>query len=156
LINIKLEDGVMKFSESFRIKDGKSTHRWNSKLGQFLTTLDDGEYECTVQPLEMTKTLEQNKYFNGVLVQVFMSETGYSFRDCKSWLKKEFGEKVMVTDPLTGDRSLETKSQASYTLKEMNSLIDKSEQFLRHDLGLQFPTSEEYKQMTAEERSKLK
>jgi hypothetical protein len=146
----------MKFIETYRIEKGMPTHKIGNKIAGFHSTLTDGMYTMTIEKQKDTKTLEQNRYFNGVLVTVFMKSTGYTFRDCKEFLKREFGDKEIVKNPITGEQRLEPISQAKLSLKQTTSLIERSEQFLRHDLGFKFPTLEEYKAMSEQQRSALK
>lgn len=146
----------MHYSEQFSKKDGVVSHKFSDKLSHAIKKLEDGEYELAISDLEMSKSDEQNKYFNGVLVDIFSKKTGYTFQDCKRWFKREFGEKWLATNPITGQKELEYKSQSKYTIEEMSNLIDRCDQFLRHNLDLNYPTPEEWKGMSAKERSEWK
>lgn len=48
----------MNFFEKFRVVNGKSTHKWVDKLGNYISKLKDGEYTVIVK--EYDRTLAQN------------------------------------------------------------------------------------------------
>lgn len=145
----------MKFSKVITIKDGKAT-KFANEVANFISKTSNGEYEVTIQELEMAKTNDQNKYFNGVQVELLSKKTGYTPKDCKHWFKKEFGEKWLATNPITGTKEMELKSQGEYSSEEMSNLIERCDIFLRHDLGLNFPSCEEWKEIDKEKKAEWK
>jgi hypothetical protein len=141
IINVILEQGELKFTETYRIKNGVPTTKFANKVVNFHSTLKDGDYTLTISSAKSSKSIQQNKYFHS-LVKVFSEETGHTFRECKEFLKREFGTKELLTNPIDKTTRMEVKSVANYNQKEMSELIDRSAQFLQFDMGYTIPIPE--------------
>ena len=155
VINIKLEDGVMKFSETFRISDGVPQHKFGHKFLNWCKSQEDGEYENTCQPLEIAKTHDQLEYIH-VLIKLYSDEIGETKFACKLACKEIAGYYKVTKNLIRGGTSIEYKSFANASMKKLSEIIDKYYEYLVYDIGMNIPDAETYKQMTAEERSKLK
>jgi len=123
----------------FKIKDGKPVSKFSDVVVNHISGLKDGYYTLSIATAKSAKTIAQNAYFHGVIVKIFSDETGFSTKDCKRYLKNEFGAREIVTNPLTGKEDMDMKSVAAYSIEEMSELIDASVQFLRHNLGYVIP-----------------
>jgi hypothetical protein len=137
-INVILEGGELKFTETYRIKDGVPTTKFAGKVVNFHSSLKDGDYTMTIAEAKSSKSIQQNRYFHS-LVKVFSEETGHTFRDCKQFLKREFGAKTLCTNPIDKSTYMDLKSVAEYNQDEMGDLIDRSVQFLHFDMGFKIP-----------------
>lgn len=155
MVNVKLEDGIMKFSEVFRIKDGKPQHKFGQKFLQWCSQQPDGEYENSCQPLEMSKTRDQLAYIH-VLIKIFAEETGVTPFQSKLACKEVSGYYKITKNPIRGGNATVYKSFADASIKELSRIIDEWYSYLIYDVGLNVPTAEEYKNMNAEERSKYR
>ena len=136
----------MKFKKTYRVAKGVPVQKFSREVQQYHKTLQDGLYTMTIEEAKSKKSLEQNAYFHGVLVDMLSKETGFTFRDCKKWIKKELGTKELYTDPISGKKEMEPKSIADYNLDEMSQLIQRTVDFLTHDLGLVVPNPEDQRQ----------
>nr|BDD43953.1 hypothetical protein 16 [bacterium] len=146
ICNVKLEDGVLKFSEVFRIKDGASTSRWSDKVGTWIKAQEDGEFEIIIQPLEITKTQEQLAYIH-VLLKYYEDEVGCTPVEAKIGCKELAGFYEVTYNPIKKVAEKNWKSFGKASLKELSRVIDVWYTYLTVDAGMDIPTAEEYKEL---------
>lgn len=103
----------MNFFEKFRVLNGKSTHKWVDKLGNYIRALNDGVYAVTVKEYKSKRSLEQNKYYWKIL-EIIGEDLGYY----KEELHEEF---IDAFSPIKTIRGLNGKpKQKRVRTSEMN------------------------------------
>lgn len=135
----------MAFSETFTVRDGK-THKFSDKLGAYIRNLPDGEYECAVKELEMSKTYDQIKYIHK-LISIFSEETGETQFASKLACKEIAGYYKVTKNPIRGGNAIVYRSFADANIKELSEVIDKWYNYLVYDMGINVPTAEQFKEM---------
>lgn len=151
MINVKLEDGVLSFSEIFEIKDGVASHKFAPKVSAYLKTLENGKYELSIQELELAKTHDQLALIH-VYIKIFSDDGGYTPMQAKLASKEICGYYEVVKNVIRGGNTIKYKSFADASLKELTRIIDEFYTYLTVDCGLNVPNSTEWKEMTAEQK----
>jgi hypothetical protein len=105
------------------IKNG-AMHPNRILLDAYIAKHGDGDYEIIITKRGDSKTLRQLRYVHGPVVGAISEHLGYSTKDIKAYLKREFGVKVERIDPMTAEIYEEPKSFADYTKEEMRLFLD--------------------------------
>lgn len=93
------------------------------KFGIYARKHGDGEYFIDIYPREAAKSVQQNRFFHGPLLDALSSHTGFTKHEVKYYLKRKFGPVAEYPDIETGVIYTEPKSLADYTRAEMDDLI---------------------------------
>lgn len=93
------------------------------KLSIYARKHGDGEYFIDIYPREAAKSVQQNRFFHGPLLDELSRHTGYTKHEVKYYLKRKFGPVVEYPDIETGEIHREPKSIGDYTRAEMDDLI---------------------------------
>lgn len=111
-------------------------------LRSFHAKHGDGDYEIVITKRGEGKTARQLRYIHGPVVGAISEHLGYSTKDIKAYLKREFGVKVERIDPMTAEIYEEPKSFADYTKDEMRMFLDEVIQFAS-EIGIFVPIPED-------------
>lgn len=110
---------------------------WVSKtVGQ----LDHGkEYTIEIRPKIKNRSTNQNSYLWGVVYPILGQKLGYDNDTIHEVLKTKFGEKVVLRNNMTIN-----KSTAKYTTMEFEAYIQKITIFASEYLKLSIPAPNDY------------
>lgn len=141
----------MSFSEIFSVKDGVNSHKFAPKVATYLKTLADGEYELAITELELQKTHDQLALIH-VYIKIFSDDGGYTPMQSKLACKEITGYYEVVKNVIRGGNTIQYKSFANASMKELKRIIDEFYTYLTVDCGLNVPSSEQWKEMTEEQK----
>lgn len=83
----------MTFNRPFIIRHGSQEERIKHACCSFIQNLEPEEgreFEVNVKIYKSKRSLEQNAYLHGPVIQTFSSETGYHPDECKEVLRRMF------------------------------------------------------------------
>lgn len=82
------------------------------------------------------RSLNQNKYYWGVVIQIFSDHTGHIPEECHQWLTEKFLQ-------YTNNGRQFTKSTKQLDTKEFEEYTEKCRQYLWHEFELHIPLPNE-------------
>lgn len=84
--------------------------------------VEKGDLELSIQPWRKEKSLQQLRYIHGVIFALCSESSGYTRKEVKGLLKKEFLTKYAETPD--GHKVSYVESVADLTMAEMSRFID--------------------------------
>ena len=95
----------------------------------------NGEACVTIKEWEETRTNLQNAFIH-LCFSVYGKEIGYSDKDAKWLLKKEFGLNRLIKNKRTGKQELLVRDTSEYGKEEMKVFIERLLNHFEHDCGI--------------------
>lgn len=143
----------MSFSEIFEVENGVSDHKFAHKVQNYIKKCKDGKYELTIREFEIQKTYDQLALIH-VYIKIFSDDTGHTTMQSKLACKEVTGYYEVVKNVIRGGNSIQYKSFADASIRDLQRVIDEFYTYLTVDCGLNVPDSEEWKKMSDEEKKK--
>jgi hypothetical protein len=138
----------VKLSYITKIQDGKIPDRTRKKIAEELSSLEGKRVEITVQRLSRKRSVQQNRYYWGVLVERVreaFKETGtlHDPETIHEFLKSQSMtlQNVMV-NPETGETRLFTSSSTTLTPIEFEEYMDECRMLAAEWFGISIPEPE--------------
>ena len=106
-----------------------------------LKALPEGEYKTFVCDQKNTRSIQQNKYYFGVVLPVLAGHTGYTIDELHDICKYKFN-KGIFTDPETGEILDIGKSTTALKVDEFINYIDAIKQWSLEALNCLIPDAD--------------
>lgn len=123
-----------------KISDGKIIPVNTKELSGYLKTLPNGDYIIAIDKQESFRSIDQNRYYWGVVVSAFSQYTGHSAIEMHEIFKAKFH----LTTKQVGNEVIEfSESTTLMTTKEFKIYIDNIRAWAM-ELNLYIPEPNEY------------
>jgi hypothetical protein len=133
------------FSVNVDVEGGK-LHLPNRRLfADLVRTLRPGPYELTISRLRATRSVQANRFYWGVVVQLISEYTGFTPEEVHEWAKAKFlpkrlallgGNGEVVDEYVIGGSTRKLKTDEFY------DYVEKVRTFAQEQLGLIMPEPE--------------
>lgn len=123
-----------------KILNGKLIPINPNELREYFKSLSNGDYILAIAKQEMFRTVDQNAYYWGVVVDVFSKYTGHSPNEMHDIFKGKFN---MATKRVGNEIVEYSETTTLMTTKEFNTYIDEIRQWAV-ELNLYIPEPNEY------------
>lgn len=117
--------------------------KFHSKdIGKIITKViefaagEDSKFVLEINKSKNKRSLNQNKYYWGVVIKIFSDDTGYTPEECHQWLASKFLQ-------YTKNGRDFTRSTKQLDTKEFEEYTEKCRQWLYHELNLHIPLPNE-------------
>jgi len=142
----------MKVVSEVRIKDGKLDFKQRSSFLQDVSKFKDGDYVITVEKRKKKRSVEQNRYYWGVIVPLVLeglTEAGwrYTIDQVHEDLKRDFNI-VEIVNEVSGEIRKTIGSTTEMSTSQMLNYFAKITQWAAEYLNVQIPEPGEQLQIT--------
>lgn len=142
----------MKLIETCRIRNGKLELKQKSVFVSDISKFKDGDYVITIEKAKKKRSLEQNRYYHGVivpLVKEWLIDAGWRVTTSQvhEYLKENFNI-IEITNEVSGEILKTIGSTSEMTTSQMMDYFAKITQWAAEYLNVQIPAPNE--QLTIE------
>jgi len=110
---------------------------FNDLFKFYLSTLEKKLVECIIKPIHKRRSLSQNRYYWGVVLQIISEVTEHTPEELHEVFKEKFLNKIEVMGTLIPE------STTRISKKEFSEYIDRIRQWALDFLGIQIPAPNE-------------
>jgi hypothetical protein len=126
------------------IRDGKLLVDKAPAFREYLTGLEGKRIQLTVEKLKNTRTLQQNRYYWGVVVKLIAQHTGHDPEQIHELLKMQFSPKWYLMNPgVTGTTGGIPTSTTRLDTVAFVEYTERCRMWANEFLGLNVPLPEE-------------
>jgi hypothetical protein len=108
------------------------------KMYDKLKELEPGSYKYFFTDKKKNRSLNQNRYYHGVIIKILCGHTGFRPYEMHEYIKRKFNP-VIVTDPETGEQMETGGSTAEMNTKQFTDFIDEIRDWSFNNLGCYIP-----------------
>jgi hypothetical protein len=120
-----------------KIKKGKVHLQNKNSFDEYARKFEGKNVEITIDRVQQSRTLKQNSYYWGVVIEILTKEFGYGPDEIHEALKFLFLKKLLNEDLIT------VKSTTSLTTKEFGEYIEKIKVWASSNHNIYIPDSDE-------------
>lgn len=102
-----------------QVKEGKFILDNKEQFTSWVHTLADGLYQMRISKPKKIRSLNQNNYLHGCLIQILSEELGYEFKEMKGIVKWVFGIKH-TSELSTAESEILYEGIRRWALKDFN------------------------------------
>jgi hypothetical protein len=124
------------------VKNGEFVADDQDGYSVWMTNLDGKLCSLTIGEKKNQRTMNQNKYYNGVVLKIIGQHLGYERDEVHEILSAKFLKKMLNVG---GNDMVVVKSTTSLTTEEMSHYIEKCKRFAAVEFGCFIPEPEDIK-----------
>jgi hypothetical protein len=124
------------------IKDGKLLLDKGPKFREHLSSLNGKRVQVTVEKIKNSRTIQQNRYYWGVVVKLIAQHTGHDPEQIHEFLKLKFSPRWFMMWPVGKNQFEEQRIPTSTTRLDTLEFVDYTEKcrmWANEFLGLEIP-----------------
>jgi len=131
---------MKKLIHKVKINKGKLILLNKEKFNNYLLSLE-GEFDLVIKKPVNQRTIDQNKYFHGVVLKVSAECMGFDLVETKAYLKAVLGYfKIYEID---GQRFTELESTSKMSTKRLSEFIEEIKKFIFNNYQVNIPNANE-------------
>lgn len=119
-----------------KVKDGKLDMYNKEKFVEWFKTLEGKEVEVTVEKKKKTRTIQENRYYWGIMLDILSSHTGYETDEMNEIIKYKF---LQVDD----GKNTYCRSTKNLSTVEFEELMSRIRRWASSELSLWVPAPNE-------------
>lgn len=124
-----------------KIAEGKLILKHRETFNRYLQTLNNKEVELTIGQKRTSRSVQQNKYYWGVILLLVSQHTGFTPKECHEVFKKKF---LTYWKLYKKHKYAFTRSTTTLDLGEFADYMEKIRQFVAESFKFYIPDPNEF------------